>query len=125
MGLQTDLLSDINDAFDEDLSDAVISVIATHISLNDTDFDPSTGTNTPTKSTITIRGILSDVTKKDVDELGAISKTSKFLVLDSELIDLSISIGDTINDGIEEYSIYNEKIDPVKVVHTFFIKRSV
>ena len=124
MGLKDEITADIADAFDTDLSDAVVSVTVSHYSRTQSDYDPSTGDVTRTFDSFTIRGVFYEEAKIEQIESGALPDMKNFLVLQSELAltTFPIEIGDRITYGTEIYTVYKIHEDPVNATFIYKLK---
>lgn len=140
MGLRDEIQTDIAEAFDTDLSDAVGSFLL--IETVQGGYDPVTGTTTTTERRYTGRGVFSGYTQDEVDGQHILLTDMKVTVLQSEFVDenqipASPVVGSTlINEtGInnwfryffntyDDYRVISRKKDPAGVTWTIQLRKA-
>lgn len=116
MGIYSDLQTDLAEAFDNDLSDAVVGVVFSVETVGS--YNPATGSVASTKTTYTTRCVvIKDVMGQDPDEPARRDEVH-ILVLDSEKVVSSFIIGMGVLVRGENYEISGAAIDPVSATHT-------
>ena len=111
MGLTADITEAIQDAYANDLADAV-NVI--NIAYKTSTYDPATGIVTASDTTISSRAVIEPVNKSMIDgEVVELTDTS-FLILTSEL-SVTPEIGHIITANNIDYSINVVTTDPANV----------
>jgi len=121
MGLYADLSTDLGEAFDGDLSDAVNIATIYKLDRDINHFDAATGRFEAQKTSYTVRGI--KLERKIYTSDSEIEPYDfEFLVLDADLTNKEISIGDLLEFSGEQSSIVNLELDPISVSWTFKCK---
>ena len=123
MGLRAEIQSDIAEAFDTDLSDAVKPI--TLIDRKNGVYDPATGDLTGAETTTDTRGVVSPFTSLEVLYSGGSIdiKDSKIIILANE-ISIEPSTEHIVKIANEEYSILKVKKYPADATYTLHTRKS-
>lgn len=95
MGLRDDIQTDLAEAFDDDLADAVASFTGTREVPGA--YDPVTGGTTTTTVNYTGRGVFARYLRDEVDGQHIISTDTKLIALQNEVTNTP-AVGDYISD---------------------------
>lgn len=116
MGLQLDIQTDVANAFDNDLADAVKDFTLTQYSRSG--YDAATGSVTRTSNTENSRGVFYDYTIEELSALGIDPQSSKVIVLQNELT-LIPRIADTITrlSDLQVFRIFKVEKDPADATY--------
>jgi len=115
MGLYDDLQTDLTEAWNNDLSDAVVDIEFTILSAPV--YDPSTGVSTPTEVVHTMRGIVLINETKEITQEPNRTHDLEIIILDVDKTeDFVIDTKVTYNGG--DYKISEYEVDPVTASHT-------
>lgn len=85
MGLREDVQTDVANAFDTDLADAVSNLVLEHITRSTTAYDTSTGVYTETSTTATSRGVFGSYTQSELSNSAIEPTDTKLIVLQNEI----------------------------------------
>lgn len=121
MGLRSELQTDIAEAFDTDLFDAV-SYLTLNVKTNAV-YNPTTGLNTPAVNSTSIRGVLDQYNTLERFNTFIEPTDVKFIVLQNELLD-EPKIKDEVVDGIFTYYIIQIEKDPANATMVLHLRRS-
>jgi len=124
------IVDNIQLAVEKAFNETFIGITATYNVIKKSrgvnDFNTVTGQYTSTDQNSTLRGIVTKITKKDIEEYRAEPESKKFICINSELVALPfvLTLGDAITIGGIIHNIYSEKIDSANIVKVFFLKAS-
>lgn len=93
MGLRDELTADLAEAFDGDLADAVTEFVAEH--PGPADYDPATGTMTPTMTAYSGRGVFGSYRLDQIDGTLILATDQELTALQAE-VTRPPAVGDTI-----------------------------
>jgi hypothetical protein len=108
MSIRDELQSELSDAFDDDLQDAVFSIKLIKGKIS---YDVSTGTNIKTGDTFNTRGIPYDINTSEIFNQALKPGDVSFIILQNEL-DSIPEIDDYINYNGYTYKIIDVSKDP-------------
>jgi len=122
MGLYADLQTDISDAFDNDLVDAVKTL--TLIREDTGVYNPATGSPDITTSEYIMRCVVtSDKTGENLDNDSSLDAV-EILILDSDKTVSEFKLGDTVTiDDLYDYVVSGLETDPVSATHTLICRK--
>lgn len=123
MGLRTEIQSEVGQAFDTDLADAVQTIIV--VDNKNSIYNPTTGDYSETGLTYSTRGVVSSYTQLEIrNSGGAIDITdNKILILVNELSVIPRT-DHLLRIDSSEYRILKIKQDPAKATYTFQVRES-
>lgn len=119
MGMQEDLLNELSQAFDTDLSDAV-NEFTGYREGEQGAYDPIADeyTNQPPVN-YTGRGVFSNFDIRLIDEAKVLSTDKQLLILQNEVTE-EPKIGDLIDD---QYRVHNKTMDPVSATYRLHLRQ--
>ena len=122
MGIKEELQSELAEAFDGDLSDAVSDGVFYSIEYSN---DTTMGSVTPSETTYDTRGVVTYYLAEEIARSGGSLQTgdAKIVIIQSEL-DAIPAIGDEMVIGTAYYKIFNVKPDPTNSIWTLQMRRS-
>ena len=115
MGLQSELLEELAEAFDGDLADAVRPFVYNSVSTGE--YDPSQGKTANAFSEHNSRGVFDKVSQDKVLNSSTNAVVAEILILSDEL-SVTPSKNDFIQEGEDRWVVNDIRIDPAKVVWT-------
>lgn len=115
MGLREDVQTDMAQAFDTDLADAVRAFTLTRVT--GTDPDPLTGEETETTTTFESRGVFGGFKLEQVDDQHILATDEKLTVLQNEL-----GTSPEIGDDIAGRRVMNVWADPAGATWTIQLR---
>lgn len=123
MGLRDEIQSEVAEAFDTDLADAVQTIVL--VSNKNSIYNPATGDYTETGLTYSTRGTISYFTQLEIlNSGGAIDITdNKVLILANEVTTVPTT-DHLVRVGSAEYRILKVKMDPAKVAYSLQVRES-
>lgn len=116
MGLNVEISTDIAQAFDTDLADAVKDFIGRRVILSDDDWAVN---DTQVLSTINYsgRGVFTGFYAHEIDNKTIMQQDTKLICLQSELIEIP-----QIDDEINKMKIISISHDPAEVIFTIQLR---
>ena len=110
MGMYNDLVTELGDAFDNDLADAtkIVSFVKTS-----NVYDPDTMTNIPTEVTTNIRALVNYNTEKGIIDDITSREYVGYLVLDTDRDGYVFEVDQIIRFGTQDTKVVTIKPDPV------------
>ena len=124
MGLRDELQTDLKEAFDDDLSDAVHGITLKQFQKTQSVYDPTTGENTKVSKTFSSRGIFTNYTESERFNTTIEPTDSRVIILANE-IETTPQIQDKITENISgiEYNIIGMLKDPVGATHELQVRK--
>ena len=123
MGLQSELLADIKEAFDDDLSDAVKLFTLTHYDRDSNVYDAATSNVTRSSTDYSSRGVFDSYTQQERFNTHIEATDIKLIVLANE-IDIEPKIRDTVTQTLsgKEFRVKSVSKDPVDAIYELQIE---
>jgi len=112
MGLLAELQTEIKDAFDNDLEDAVVSVTLRHKDKTATVYDPVTGLSTDSTTDYETRGVFYEYSTLERFNTHIEPNDVKFIILANE-VSIVPAVRDSIINGTKVYRVIGFVQDPV------------
>jgi len=123
MGLREELQSDLKEAFDEDLVDAVKTVVLRKRNKAGTVYDPITGLSNTGFTDYPTRGIYSGYSQLERFNTNIMPTDTAFIILANEL-DIEPETKDHLVDGTDIYNVIRFSKDPVIATYVLHLRRS-
>lgn len=120
MGLYDDLQTDIGNAFDTDLLDAVRDI--TFITITDI-YDDVTMISTQTEVPVIVRGVVTSDFEGERIDVSTLNNNIKILVMDSDKGTLDFYVDMIIEDLGSQYKLRAFNTDPAKASWTIYARR--
>ena len=123
MGLRDEIQTEVGLAFNDDLADAVQTIIV--VDNKNSIYNPTTGDYSESGLTYSTRGVMSSYTQLEIrNSGGAIDITdNKVLILTNE-ISVILRTDYLLRIGSLEYRILKIKLDPAKATYTLQVRES-
>ena len=123
MGMYSDIQSDLKDAMDGDLADAVATLVITETASSSV-YDPVSGgsANTPVINSMRCIIVDADLSDEGDPESDTTSNDLEVMVLDSEKT-TNFAVGLDANVRGSDYEVMQYKIDPVGATHNLELRR--
>ncbi|MEQ5044261.1 MULTISPECIES: glutamate 5-kinase [Providencia] len=119
--MRSEIQSELADAFDGDLSDAVKQFSGSYVIEGE--WDPVTETGDATTITYTGRGILDNYSLNRIDNINILSGDALLIALTNEVTDSPL-VGHSIEVDGMKYSVITVQIDPVSAHYDIQLRRS-
>ncbi len=118
MGLRSELLADIKEAFDGDLSDAVKLFTLTHYDRDSSTYNTASGTVVRPSTDYSSRGVFSSYTQQERFNTHIEATDVKLIVLTNEL-EVEPKLRDTIvkTESGKSHRVKTVNIDPVSATY--------
>ncbi len=112
MSLKTEIQADLAEAMNEDLAEAVVAFTYT-VPVNSSNYNPTTGQVSPSGTTAGGRGIMYDLSLKEITNLPPLKNVSKRAVVLQNELSLTPEVDGTLDcpDGV--YAVLHVMPDPV------------
>ncbi|MDX1464491.1 MAG: glutamate 5-kinase [Halomonas sp.] len=125
MGLRDDLQTDIAEAFNEDLADAVTSFTATRTTVSG-QLDPVTGKYPETTVAYSGRGVFGGYSVREVDGQHILRTDVKLTALQNEVTKDSdgSAYAPAVDDVLAGYDVMNVEQDPASATWKIQLRRS-
>lgn len=126
MGIRDELQTDIAEAFDTDLADAVNDFSGRYVILSG--WDPVTETGGETVVTYTGRGVLSRYKTIRIDNVNILAGDLRLIALKNEVtdepaIDHIITAPDLITGNLQDYTVVDASTDPAAATYKIQLRR--
>jgi len=126
MGMRDELQTDIAEAFDTDLADAVNDFTGRYIIQSG--WDPVTETGGETTVTYTGRGVLSRYKTSRIDNVNILAGDLKLTalvneVMDEPAVDHIITAPDLVTGMPQEYQVMDVSTDPARATYRLQLRR--
>lgn len=121
MGLTAELQTDLKEAFDNDLSDAVKSFTLVHYDRDASLYDPAIGSVVRSSVSYNSRGIFDKYIQQERFNTTIQATDVKLIVIASE-IDVEPKIADEVIQGGKTRPIKNVSKDPVNAIYELQLK---
>lgn len=126
MGIRDELQTDIAEAFDTDLADAVNGFSGRYVIQSG--WDPVTETGGETVVTYTGRGVLSRYKSSRIDNVNILAGDLRLIALKNEVtdepaIDHSITAPDLVTGNPQDYTVIDVSTDPAAATYKIQLRR--
>jgi len=127
VGIREDLQTDIGQAFDTDLADAVNAFTGSYVIEGDV--DPVTEESTSETVTYTGRGVLSRYKLNRIDGVNILSGDIKLTALTNEVtdkpkVDHIITAPDLVTGEMQQYKVVTAGTDPAGAAYSIQLRRA-
>lgn len=125
MGLRSDIQTDMAEAFDGDLADAVATFTASRVTTSGT-LDPVTGDYPTTTTAYSGRGIFANYEAREVDGQHILATDTKLIALQNEVVRDSdgSQYAPAVDDTLAGYRVVNVGKDPAGAIWEVQLRRS-